>query len=49
MGAMASQITILNTVYSTQVQIKQNIKALRHWLFCEELTGDLWITFTNDQ
>ena len=36
MSAMASQFTILTIVYSTalQVQIKENIKAPRHWL-CE--------------
>ena len=35
MSAMASQITGISTVYSTFVhaQIKENIKALRHWLF----------------
>ena len=34
MGAMASQITSLTIVYSTviQAQIKENIKAPRHWL-----------------
>ena len=34
MGAMASQITSLTTVYSIvfQAQIKENIKAPRHWL-----------------
>ena len=35
MGAMASQITSLMIVYSTvyQTQIKENIKAARHWPF----------------
>ena len=26
-----------------QAQIKENIKAPRHWLFCVESTGDRWI------
>ena len=35
MGTMASQITSLMIVYSTsiQAQIKENIKAPRHWTF----------------
>ena len=39
MGTMASQITCLKIVYSAvnQVQIKENIKALRHW----PLTGGI--------
>ena len=38
-------------VYSTiiQVQIKQNIKALRHWPLCWEFTSDRWIPHTKDQ
>ena len=46
MSAMASQITSLTIVYSTvffQVQIKENIKAPRHWPLCGEFTGDRWI------
>ena len=45
MGTMASQITSLTIVYSTfiQAQIKENIKAPRHWPLCGELTGDRWI------
>ena len=39
MGAIASQITSLTIVYST-VQIKENIKAPRHWPLCGEFTGD---------
>ena len=37
MGAIASQITSLTIVYSTiiQTQIKENIKAQRHWLCVE--------------
>ena len=30
-------------------QIKENIKALRHWPLCGEFTGDRWILRTNDQ
>ena len=45
MGAIASQITSLNIVYSTVylMQIKENIKAPRHWPLCGEFTGDRWI------
>ena len=32
-----------------QAQIKENIKASRHWPLCGELTGDRWIPRTNDQ
>ena len=41
MGVMASQITSLTTVYLTvyQTQIKENIKAPRHWPLCGEFTG----------
>ena len=41
MGMMASQITSLTIVYSTviQAQIKENIKAPRHWPLCREFTG----------
>ena len=41
MGTMTSQITSLTIVYSTQ--IKENIKAPRHWPLCGEFTGDRWI------
>ena len=36
MSVMASQITNLMIVHSTfiQAQIKENIKALRHWPLC---------------
>ena len=38
MGAIASQLTSLTIVYSTvySTQIKENIKALRHWPWCGE-------------
>ena len=41
MGAIASQITSLTIVYPTfiQAQIKENIKAPRHWPLCGEFTG----------
>ena len=42
MGAMASQAFI-------QAQIKENIKAPRHWPLCGEFTGGRWIPRTNDQ
>ena len=32
-----------------QAQIKENIKAPRHWPLCEEFTGDRWIPRTNGQ
>ena len=43
MGAMASQITSLTIVYTAdiQAQIKENIKAPRHWPLWGEFTGDL--------
>ena len=51
MGAMASQIISLTIVYSKfiQAQIKENIKAVRHWPLCWEFTGDRWIPRTNGQ
>ena len=38
MGAIASQITIVTQSF-IQTQIKENIKAPRHWLLCGEYTG----------
>ena len=51
MGAIASQITSLTIVYWTvySEQIKENIKAPRHWPLCGEFTGDRWIPRTNGQ
>ena len=51
MGTIASPITSLTIVYSTfvQMQIKENIKAPRHWPLCGEFTGDRWIPRTNGQ
>ena len=51
MDTMASQITSLAIVYLTvySAQIKQIIKAPRHWPWCGEFTGDRWIPRTNGQ
>ena len=38
---------LLNRLFGAQ--IKENIKALRHWPLCGELTGDRWISRTNGQ
>ena len=52
MGPIASQITSLTIVLTQpfiQTQIKQNIKASRHWPLRRELTGDWWILRTKGQ
>ena len=51
MGPMASQITSLTIVYSTDysAHIKENIKALRHWPLWGEFIGDPWIPRTKGQ
>ena len=51
MGAIASQIISLTVVTRPfiQTQIKENIKAPRHWPLCGEFTGDRWIPRTNGQ
>ena len=51
MSAMVYQITSLTIVCSTvySVQIKENIKAPRHWPLCGKFTGDRWIPRTNGQ
>ena len=49
MGAMASQASRLFTKLFIQAQIKENIKAPRHWALCGEFTGDRWIPRTNGQ
>ena len=52
MSSMASQITSLTIVYSTvyiHAQIKENIKAPRHWPLWGEFTGDRWIPRTKGQ
>ena len=45
MGANASQITSLTmlTQLFIQSQIKENIKAPRHWPLLGEFSGDWWI------
>ena len=50
MGAVASQITdfTIDQLF-IQAQIKENIKAPRHWPLCGEFTDDRWITRTNGQ
>ena len=49
LGAMASQITSLPIDYLPfiRAQIKENIKAPRHWPLCGEFTGDRWTPRTN--
>ena len=51
MGTMASQITCsrLFTPRFIEAQIKESIKAPRHWPLCGEFTGDRWIPRTNGQ
>ena len=47
MNVMASQITSLTIVYPFILeQIKENIKAVRHWPLWGEFTGDRWISHT---
>ena len=41
MGAMASQITSLTTQQNIQAQIKENIKAPRHWALCSEFPAQM--------
>ena len=40
---LKSPASRLFTQPSIQAQIKENIKAPRHWLLCGEFTGDRWI------
>ena len=50
MGAMASQpASRLFTQPFIQTQVKENIKAPRHWSLCGEFIGDRWILRTNVQ
>ena len=51
MGAMASQLTSPKIVSQafTEAQIKENIKAPRHWPSGGEFTGGRWIPRTNSQ
>ena len=51
MGAifLKSPASWLFTQSFIQTQIKENIKAPRHWPLCGEFTGDQWIPRTNGQ
>ena len=51
MSAMACQITSLSIVTQPfiQTQIKENIKAPRHWPLWGGFTGDRWIPLTKGQ
>ena len=61
MGAMASQFTSGDAgelrrhrahyfaQLLLQAQIKENMKAPRHWPLCGEFTGDRWIPRTKGQ
>ena len=47
--ALKSPASRLFTQSFIQTQIKENIKAPRHWPLCGEFTGDRWILGTNGQ
>ena len=51
MSAMAPQILSVSNACSTVIgaQIKENIKALRHWHLWGECTGNRWIPLTKGQ
>ena len=51
MGAVGlkSPASRLFTQPFIQAQIKENIKAPRHWPLCGEFTGDRWIPRTKGQ
>ena len=51
MSAMASKLpaSLLFTQPFIQAEIKENIKAPRHWPLCREFTGDRWIPRTMGQ
>ena len=46
---LKSTVSRLFTQAFTEAQIKENIKAPRHWPLCREFTGDRWIPRTNGQ
>ena len=48
-GTLKSPASRLFTQSFIQTQIKENIKATRHWPLCGEFTGDRWIPRTNGQ
>ena len=51
MSTMASQITSISNRSQpfVQAQIKENIKAPRHWPLCGEFAGHRWILYTKGQ
>ena len=51
MSAMVSQIASLTIVSQAfiQAQIKENIKAVRHWPLYGDVTSDRWIPITKGQ
>ena len=48
MGAIAPALRLFIQPF-IQAQIKENIKAPRHWPLWGEFTGDRWIPRTNGQ
>ena len=48
-GRLKTPASPLFTQPFIQAQIKENIKAPRHWPLCGEFTGDRWIPRTNGQ
>ena len=46
---LKSPASPLFTQLLVQAQMKENIKAPRHWPLCVEFTGDRWIPRTNGQ
>ena len=46
---LKSPTSRLFTQLFIQAQIKENIKAPRHWPLCGKFTGDRWISHTNGQ
>ena len=49
MNAMVSQITSVFAQTFVQAQIKENIKAQRHWTLWGKSNGDRWIPLTKGQ
>ena len=49
MSTVESQTTSLFIQSFIQAQIKENIKAPRHWPLWGEFTGDRWIPLTKGQ
>ena len=44
-----ASLAFVRGIHWWPAQIKENIKALRHWPLWEEFTGDQWIPHTNGQ